>query len=106
MTLGASGGYELTETAEEELAGILRHIAERDGVERALRVHGKFVATFETLAETPGIGFKRPHLTGERVRWHTVFRFVVLYDPESSPIVVLRVLHGMRDLKRLLSQDD
>ena len=50
----------------------------------------------------PGIGFKRPHLTGERVRWHTVFRFVVIYDPQASPVTVLRVLHGMRDLDRIL----
>lgn len=106
MTKGASRRYALTETAEEELAGILRYIADRDGTKRALRVQAKFVAAFETLAGTPGIGFKRPHLTGDRVRWHTVFRFVVIYDPESSPIMILRVLHGMRDLERILRPDE
>ena len=102
---GRSASYELTVTAEEELASILRYIAEQDSVDRALHVHDKFTQAFESLAATPGMGFKRPHLTGTRVRWHPVFRFVVIYDPESSPVMILRVLHGMRDLDRILHPD-
>ena len=43
-----------------------------------------------------------PNLTGEHVRWWFVFKWVVIYDPESSPISILRVIHGARDLERLL----
>jgi len=97
--------YQLTETVEEELGEILRYVAEQDGIDRALHVHGKFVEAFGALAAMPGIGSKRLHLTGERVRWHTVFRWVVIYDPEASPITILRVIHGARDLDRILRPD-
>ncbi len=97
-----TAGYQLTETAEAELAEILLYVADRDGVERALYVHGRFVQAFELLAAQQGAGTTRPNLTGEHVRWWFVFKWVVIYDPESSPIGILRVIHGARDLERLL----
>ena len=39
----ASKGYQLTDTAEVELEDVLGFVADRDGVPRALHVHGKFV---------------------------------------------------------------
>lgn len=95
--------YELTWTAEKELESILLYIAEHDSVERALHVHQKFIEAFEGLAAMPGSGFKRTSLTGDRIRWRAVFRFLVLYDPESSPTMVLRVLHGARDLDLIIN---
>lgn len=97
-----TAGYQLTETAEAELAEILLYVADRDGVERALYVHDRFVQAFELLAAQQGAGTTRPNLTGEHVRWWFVFKWVVIYDPESSPISILRVIHGARDLERLL----
>lgn len=93
--------YILTQTAEEELGEHLRFIAEQAGQNRALGVLEKFEQAFELLSETPGIGFHRPHLTGPDLRWWPVFRFLVIYDPESKPLTVLRVLHGSQDLERL-----
>ena len=100
-----TAGYRLTETAEAELAEILLSVADRDGVERALHVHDRFVRAFELLAAQRGSGTTRPTLTGEHVRWWFVFKWVVIYDPESSPISILRVIHGARDLERLLRAD-
>lgn len=99
-----TASYQLTETAEDELAKILRFVAARDGVDRAVHVHTVFVETFERLASMPDSGSTRPHLTGVRVRWWAVFRWVVIYDPESSPLTVLRVIDGARDLERILGQ--
>lgn len=93
--------YLLTQTAEEELKEILLFIAERDGMERAEHVLEHFVEAFETLASSPGIGHCKHHLTGDALRWWPVFRFLVLYDPEADPVIVLRVVHGARDLARL-----
>ena len=98
--------YRLTETAEDDLAAILHYVAERDGGERALHVHSEFVEAFGHLASMPGSGAKRVRLTGDRIRWWTVFRWVVLYDPEASPLTILRVIHGARDLDRILRPDD
>lgn len=100
-----TAGYTLTETAEAELVELLTFVAERDGTARALHVHSKFVEAFEHLAHAPGTGAKRPALTGERVRWWTVFRWIVIYEHEDSPITILRVLHGARDLDRLFGSE-
>ena len=97
-----NAGYQLTDTAQADLAEILLYVADRDGAERALRVHDKFVLAFELLATQPGSGTTRPDLTGEHVRWWFVFKWAVIYDPESTPIRILRVIHGARDLDRLL----
>ena len=42
---------------------------------------------------------------GERVRWR-VFDWIVLYAWESSPITILRVIHGARALDRILNPSD
>ena len=97
-----TSGYQLTETAEAELAEILLYIADRDGVERALYVHDRFVRAFELLTAQPDSGTTRPDLTGGHVRWWFVFKWVVIYAPESSPVSILRVIHGARNLERLL----
>ena len=95
-------GYQITPTAERDLRDILQYVVEQDGVDRALHVHGKFLEAFELLGTSPGAGHVREDLTGATVRWWTVFKFVVVYDAERSPIEILRVLHGMRDFGPLL----
>lgn len=98
-------GYLLTETAEEDLDEILGFIAERDGKARALHVLERLVDAFERLAASPGMGYHRKQLTGPELRWWPVFRFLILYDPQASPLVVLRVLHSARDLERLFRRE-
>ena len=102
----AEQGYQLTETAEDELDAILEGIADRDGVMRALHIHGKFVEAFELLAFQPGSGTKRPTLIDKRLRWWNVFSWVVIYDPESSPISILRIFDGRQELSRILPLDE
>lgn len=95
-------GYQLSRAAEQDLEELLAYVSEQSGANRALMVHGKFVAAFEHLAKMPGSGSKLIELTGERVRWWQVFNWSVLYDGQSSPITVLRVIHGARDIDRIL----
>lgn len=96
--------YRLTEQAENELGEILQYVAQKDGVERALNVHGKFLGAFEHLAAMPNAGSRRMALTGDQVRWWTVFKWVVIYDP-GTPITILRVIHGAREFDRILRPD-
>ena len=56
-----TAGYRLTETAEAELGEILLYVADRDGVERALHVHDRFVRAFELLAAQRGIRNNASH---------------------------------------------
>lgn len=93
--------YALTETAERELGQILEFIAETDGLDRALHVHDKLGEAFALLADSPGIGTVKSHLTPAHVRWWPVFKYLIVYDSSASPLVILRVIHGERDLARL-----
>jgi toxin ParE1/3/4 len=52
------------------------------------------------LAEFPEIGESRPQL-GAHVRKWTVGNYVVFYRVEADAIVIIRILHGARDLGRL-----
>lgn len=53
--------YQLAESAENDLREILRYVAEKDGVDRALHVQVRFVEAFEMLAMVPGAESTRPH---------------------------------------------
>jgi toxin ParE1/3/4 len=50
------------------------------------------------------IGVSRPDLTSEPVRFLflTRFPYVLVYDPEPTPPVILRVLHASRDIEGVL----
>jgi len=98
-----TGDYQLAESAESDLREILQYVAEKDGVDRALHVQARFIEAFEMLGLLPGVGSTRPELTGGLIRWWTVFRWIVLYDPATAPITILRVIHGARDMEHILS---
>lgn len=99
-------GYLLTETAEEDLEEILGYIAESDGKARAIHVLQNLVDAFERLTASPGMGYRRVQLTGPKLRWWPVSGFLVIYDPQADPLVVMRIVHGARDLDRLFGSGD
>ena len=57
----------------------------------------------QLLAENPMIGHIRQDLAGDDVRFWPVFKYLIVYHPETKPLQVVRVLHGRRDLKALLT---
>ena len=97
--------YQLTETAYAELEAILVYIAERDGLERALHVNRQFHEAFGKLARMPGMGSTRSQLTGEHARWWPVFNFLVVYEPDDPGVIILRLVHGSRDLDQLFDEE-
>lgn len=97
--------YRFSRAAEDDLEEILDYVLEQSGSSRALHVYGRFVEAFENLAQMPNSGWKRDEMTGDRVRWWRVFNWIVLYDCESSPITILRVVHTARALDRILDPD-
>ena len=53
-------------------------------------------------SEDAGLGREARATHGDRIRWWKVFRWIVIYDPVTSPVTILRVVHGLRDLHRIL----
>jgi toxin ParE1/3/4 len=56
----------------------------------------------QMLASTPFAGHKREDLTDEPVRFWSVFSYLIVYDPQSKPLGVARILHGRQDVERIL----
>jgi plasmid stabilization system protein ParE len=52
----------------------------------------------------PQMGHKREDLTDRPVRFWSVFSYLVVYDPVSSPLAVIAILHGARDVEELLKR--
>lgn len=95
----------LSRPAVDDLAELRDFIADRDGVERAHSVLDDSEAAFSRLALMPRMGRLRPDLTGPHTRWSRVHDWLVLYDPSDDGILVLRVIHGRRDLTAIFSRD-
>jgi plasmid stabilization system protein ParE len=93
--------FVLTPAAEGDLLKILEYL-EGDNPSAILKVVDALDEAMQLLADNPGIGHLRRDLTDADVRFWSVFRYLVIYRPETTPLEIVRVLHGGRDVKRLL----
>lgn len=95
--------FVLTQAAKGDLLKILEYI-EDDNPNAILKVVDALDDAMQLLAESPGIGHLRPDLTRQDVRFWSVFRYLVIDRPDTNPLEIVRVLHGKRDLRRLLEE--
>jgi plasmid stabilization system protein ParE len=101
-----SAQFRFTPQAMEDLEAIWWFIA-GDNRDAADRVEMEIVATCRRLAKHPLMGTKRQDITPLPVRFWTVAKFpnyVIVYRPETTPLEVIAVLHGRRDLKEVLER--
>ncbi len=98
--------YQLTPRALDDLNDIWNYIA-KDHVTAADRVESSILEACDGLARHPLLGMKRKEITDLEVRFWTVPRFpnyVLVYRPETRPLQIIAVLHGMRDIESLLNR--
>lgn len=90
----------LTSVADQDIADIWQFIA-RDSIEAADRTIDRFTATFGSLAQNPYLGqaYEHPRL---ELRRSSVDKYAIFYRVLDDAIVVVRVLHGARNIDRLL----
>ena len=93
--------FVLTPAAEGDLLKILDYL-EGDNPGAILKVVDALADAMQLLADNPGIGHLRPDLTRQDVRFWSVYKYLVIYRPDTKPLEIIRVLHGSRDVKRLL----
>lgn len=91
----------LTKPAERDLDQIKRYLVERAGTRIARRVLKDIRRAADLLGKEPGAGHSREDLTNRPVRFWPVYSYLIVYDPETKPIQILRVLHGMRDVEEI-----
>ena len=97
----------LSPKAVNDLTDILDYIEAESGSARVSdKVQDDFEKAFHDLADMPGIGRVRDELTGPALRWWRVHSYMVIYDPDSKPLRIIRVIHGARHLPAIFGDDD
>jgi plasmid stabilization system protein ParE len=96
--------YQFTPQAVEDLFEIWSYIA-GDDLEAANRVEEAIHAGCASLADTPLAGRIREDLTALPLRFWLVqpYRnYWIVYDPETKPLQVIRVIHAARNIPHIL----
>ena len=93
----------LSPAAERDILEIVEWIADENPVAaRGFRLALDNLAT--TICDHPLMGTLKARLASLPIRFLTIrgFPYVVVYTPERDPPLILRVLHGARDLPEVL----
>jgi plasmid stabilization system protein ParE len=95
--------FVLTPAARADLTEISDYIS-RDNPNAARRVRDELRTAMQKLAEMPEMGHYRRDLADEPLRFWPVYSYLIIYRSEARPVQVVRVLHGARDVRRLLEE--
>lgn len=93
----------LTDDAKNDLDNIWYYIA-IDNPEAASKVEDEIIKSFYILSENPLIGHKREDITQKpQIRFWSVFSYLIVYDAMATPINILRILSGYRDIPSIIN---
>jgi plasmid stabilization system protein ParE len=98
--------FRLTPLAKADIFDIWSYIAE-DSEDAADKVERAIFEACESAAKTPLGGHSRPDLTARRLRFWTLSKYPsysVVYRPDTAPLEIVAVMHGKRNLRRILKQ--
>ena len=95
--------FEVSKEAQSDLFEIWSRIAS-DDLDLADRVDGEFYRLFASLARMPRQGHRRLDLTARPVLFMPMYSFLVIYAPDSSPLRIVAVLRGKRNVRRILRE--
>jgi plasmid stabilization system protein ParE len=98
--------YALTPLAKADIFDIWSFIAQ-SSEDAADRVEREIYNACGFLAAAPLRGHSRPDLTSRELRFWTLTRYpnyIFVYRPETTPLQVVAVLHGKRNIPRILEQ--
>jgi len=93
--------FRLSPEAAQDIIDIYEYIAQ-DSVDAAERVRAEIYDAILGLTDLPGKGHRREDLTGRPLLFWPVRMYQVIYRQHSQPLDVVAVLHGKRNIKRVL----
>jgi plasmid stabilization system protein ParE len=96
--------YALTPLAKADIFDIWAYVAD-DNDDAAYRVTQAIYDAYELAAKWPWLGPSREDLTKRALRFWVVTpypNYTIVYMPETAPVQVVAVLHGKRDVRRIL----
>lgn len=91
--------YELTEVAEEDLMDLRLRIIDTNGPRVAKKIIGELDETLTHLSYFPDLGRSRPDLTDEPVSFFPFYSWLIIYEPKSAPLQIIRIVSAYRDSK-------
>jgi len=94
---------ELSPRARRDLLGAVRWIA-KDNPAAARALRDAVAQAAHRIATHPDIGSLRPDLADEPYRFVilTGFPYVIVYNAERKPLLIVRILHTARDIPEVL----
>lgn len=100
-------GVEFSPQAKRKLAEIWTYHLNKGSTALADRITKEFEEAVDRIASMPSIGHRRPDLTDLDFLFYRVYRYLIIYNPVSTPLRIARIYHGSEDVKsRLLSEPD
>jgi len=94
--------YVLAPEAALDLFEIWRYIKKQASAEVADRVESAIRDKIVFLTKRPSAGHWRKDLTDATVRFFPVYSYLIVYRPDTKPLQVVSILHGHRDIARIL----
>ena len=95
--------FVLTGPAARDLDQIKSYLTEKAGPSVTRRVMKEIRHALDFLGTDPLAGHVREDLTSRPVRFWAVYSYLIVYDSETRPIQIVRVLHGMRNVEDILN---
>ena len=96
----------LAPSAKADIAEIWDYYAAEAGDPKlADRMRDEIFDGIRYIAGFPKRGHFRPDLADEPLRFWRVRRYLIIYRSEVRPVQIVRVLHGSRDIRAILSDD-
>jgi toxin ParE1/3/4 len=87
--------YDFHPEVRVDLDEIWQFIA-ADNPDAADRLIAEIVDAIDALVPFPGVGHRRPDLTGRPLRFIVVREYLIAYAPDEKPLWVVAVMHGRR----------
>ena len=94
--------YLISPAAKSDLIEIRDYLATQGSRRVAARVLRELRDAMQRLADMPGIGHLRLDLADEVLRFYRVYKYLIVYRPDSKPVAIVRVLHGARDVRSII----
>ena len=94
----------ITPDARADLREIWTYLR-RENLAASIRYKQRFADAFDLLRRFPRAGRARPELGGAALRSLPVDPYLVLYRVDRDAVSIARVVHGARDLERLMDAE-
>jgi toxin ParE1/3/4 len=94
----------VSDAARRDSRAILEYLEEQAGVKIALQFALQFDSTVDRLAEFPLSGSPRRQY-GPNVRLMVANPYLIFYEVAAEQVIVLRVLHGHRNITRKMLRE-